>query len=285
MKPESSVIFFPCRDITETKKYYSQVLGLPVYKDLGSTVWFDCGYGYLAFVDYGPERAMASGACISFNLPTTRAVDEMYETLSRSDVPVLGLEGPPEHHPKFPVYSFFLSDPNGYVLEFQKTTYRIQLAGQEHVSQIADLYVRSWKKTYRGLLSQAYLDGLNVPDIMAKWSEYLGQPDHGIYVALEGELVLGFAAFMPYHRIDNCIYLDSLHVEASRNGEGIGSALIRAVQEEGRRAGCPQMGVCIVKGNDHARELYTKLGAEHYQDKVDDFTGETSYSEILVWNL
>ena len=45
------------------------------------------------------------------------------------------------------------------------------------------------------------------------------------------------------------------------------------------------MGVCIVKGNDHARELYTKLGAEHYQDKVDDFTGETSYSEILVWNL
>ena len=48
MKPESSVIFFPCKNIEETKKYYTTVLGLPVYKDLGSSVWFDCGYGYLA---------------------------------------------------------------------------------------------------------------------------------------------------------------------------------------------------------------------------------------------
>ena len=47
MKPESSVIFFPCKNMEETKKYYTTVLGLPVYKDLGSSVWFDCGYGYL----------------------------------------------------------------------------------------------------------------------------------------------------------------------------------------------------------------------------------------------
>lgn len=56
MKPESSVIFFPCKNMEETKKYYTTVLGLPVYKDLGSSVWFDCGYGYLAFCDYGPDR-------------------------------------------------------------------------------------------------------------------------------------------------------------------------------------------------------------------------------------
>ena len=122
MKPESSVIFFPCRDIAETKAYYTRVLGLPVYKDLGSTVWLDCGYGYLAFVDYGPERPMASGACISFNLTSIEAVDEMYHTLQNSPYPVPGLVGPPAHHPKFPVYSFFLSDPNGYTLEYQKTT-------------------------------------------------------------------------------------------------------------------------------------------------------------------
>jgi len=59
MKPESSVIFFPCRDIVETKKYYSQVLGFTVKKDLGNTVWFDCGYGYLAFVQYDDGRPLA----------------------------------------------------------------------------------------------------------------------------------------------------------------------------------------------------------------------------------
>ena len=61
MKPESSVIFFPCKDIEETKAYYTEVLSLPIYKDLGTTVWFDCGYGYLAFVYYGPDRALATG--------------------------------------------------------------------------------------------------------------------------------------------------------------------------------------------------------------------------------
>ena len=120
MKPESSVIFFPCKNMEETKKYYTTVLGLPVYKDLGSSVWFDCGYGYLAFCDYGPDRPMATGQCISFNLPSLEDVDRMYEALKSR--PTLGLSAPPAHHPKFPVYSFFFSDPNGYTLEHQKTT-------------------------------------------------------------------------------------------------------------------------------------------------------------------
>lgn len=120
MLPESSVIFFPCKNIEETKAYYTQVLELPLYKDLGSTIWLDCGYGYLAFVDYGPDRAPATGQCISFNLPSIEAVDDMYEKLRTR--PVIGLKGAPAHHPRFPVYSFFFSDPNGYTLEFQKPT-------------------------------------------------------------------------------------------------------------------------------------------------------------------
>ena len=120
MAPESSVIFFPCRNILETVEYYTKVLGLSVHKDLGTSVWFDCGYGYLAFCDYGPGRPMASGQCISFNLPSAEDVDAMYEILKTR--PVIGLLAPPAHHPKFPVYSFFFSDPNGYTLEYQKTT-------------------------------------------------------------------------------------------------------------------------------------------------------------------
>ena len=119
MKPESSVIFFPCKNIQETMVYYSSVLELPVYKDLGHTVWFDCGYGYLAFVEYGSERPMASGACISFNLTSVQAVDDMYKVLQGRAI--IDLKGPPAQHPRFPVYSFFFSDPNGYTLEYQKT--------------------------------------------------------------------------------------------------------------------------------------------------------------------
>ena len=118
MKPESMVLFFPCKNIKETIEYYTTVLELPVYKDLGHTVWFDSGYGYLAFVQYDSDRPMATGECISFNLPSTEDVDKMYELLQSR--PVLGLKGAPQKHPRFPVYSFFFSDPNGYTLEYQK---------------------------------------------------------------------------------------------------------------------------------------------------------------------
>jgi len=118
-RPESSVVFFPCRNIEETKAYYAGVLGLPVYKDLGASIWLDCGYGYLGFVQYAPERPMAAGQCISFNLASVQEVDEMYARLQA--LPVIGLKGAPQKHPVFPVYSFFFSDPNGYTLEYQKT--------------------------------------------------------------------------------------------------------------------------------------------------------------------
>lgn len=119
MKPVSNVIFFPCLNMEETKKYYTEILELSVYKDLGHTVWFDSGYGYLAFVEYDPPRKMASGACISFNMESMAAVDAAYEKLLRKKA--IGLKEPPRQHPSFPVYSFFLSDPNGYLLEYQKT--------------------------------------------------------------------------------------------------------------------------------------------------------------------
>jgi len=118
MKPESSVIFFPCRDLQETIDYYTTVLELPVYKRTGDLVWFDCTGGYLAFVDYKSDRPMATGQCISFNLPSVEAVDAMYQTIQTR--PVIGLKGAPCYHPRFPVYSFFFSDPNGYTLEYQK---------------------------------------------------------------------------------------------------------------------------------------------------------------------
>lgn len=116
----SSVVFFPCKSIAETRDYYQNVLGFEIYKDLGKSIWVDGGKGYIGFVEYDPPRPPASGACISFNLNSEEAVDAMYKKLKV--LPVIGLKEPPQKHPDFPVYSFFLSDPNGYLVEFQKTT-------------------------------------------------------------------------------------------------------------------------------------------------------------------
>ena len=45
MAIESSIIFLPCINLEETTKFYTEVIGLTVAKDLGSTRLIDTGYG------------------------------------------------------------------------------------------------------------------------------------------------------------------------------------------------------------------------------------------------
>ena len=161
---------------------------------------------------------------------------------------------------------------------------QLRLAEKKDLRQIAQLYVENWRETYYGLLSQGYLDGLSAEKKETEWSAYIQIPRQGIFVVEEDGEVLGFAAFKSYHRVEDCIYLDSLHVRKARQGEGIGTQLIHRVYQQGLAENYGKMGVCVVKGNDRARQLYIKLGAVHAQHKTDDFTGEVSYSEILLWN-
>ena len=161
--------------------------------------------------------------------------------------------------------------------------YEIRMAEEKDLAQIGELYVKNWRQTYQGLLPQAYLDNLDPVAKTAEWRSYVIEPNHGIFVACDDTAVVGFAAFKPYHRVKDCIYMDSIHVKEHFRGKGIGTALIRCVLEQGSVDGYEKAGVCIVKGNDRARNLYLRLGASHLRDKEDDFTGERTYSEILIW--
>jgi len=115
---ESSVLFFPCVGIDEMEEFYHHRLGLSVFQKKGKSIIFDTGYGYLGFVEYEDGRPLATGMCISFNCENREAVDRVYRALAEPD----GGDGMtiPRRHPQFPVYSFFLKDPNGYTVEFQK---------------------------------------------------------------------------------------------------------------------------------------------------------------------
>ena len=163
--------------------------------------------------------------------------------------------------------------------------YTIRLANQSDIEKIAKLYIKSWQKTYKGLLRQEYLDSLTVENLCKRWGDYILEEKHGIFVAVTENELLGFGAFKPYHRIDDCIYIESLHVDESSQGKGIGSRIIDKIRSVGIEENYGKMAVCFVRGNDNARDIYIKLGARHYKDKVDDFTGEISYSEILTWDL
>lgn len=121
MAIESSVVFLPVTDIEQTTQFYRDVIGLSVVQEQvgGSCRIFDTGYGYLGFCQYQDKRPVLGGpkgVCLSFNCHDKADVDAQYQKYHSAGL----ASEPPGKVDPFPVYSFFMEDPDGYKVEFQK---------------------------------------------------------------------------------------------------------------------------------------------------------------------
>jgi hypothetical protein len=71
----------------------------------------------------------------------------------------------------------------------------VRPARAEDAGQIALVHVRSWQGAYRGLIPQAFLDGLDVAERTRTWERALAETDNpraGVLVADDGGNVVGF---------------------------------------------------------------------------------------------
>lgn len=117
-----SIVFLPCSDIVKTEAFYAGLLKLPVKDRQGEKlVMFEAGGATWGFCEYADKRKPLSGSkgvCLSLNLESTDAVRAAYEKLKES----CRVYKEPSLHPDFPVYSFFILDPDDYLVEFQFIT-------------------------------------------------------------------------------------------------------------------------------------------------------------------
>lgn len=120
MRMVGSVVFLPVKDLARTRAFYTQVIGLrlAMVQPAGAEI-YDTGYGYWGFCAYGdgrPALGGGNGVCLSLNCKDREEV----ETRWRKAV-ALGAQAvsPPAEHARFPVYSCFVEDPDGYRVEFQ----------------------------------------------------------------------------------------------------------------------------------------------------------------------
>ncbi len=114
----SNVAFYPCVDIEKTEQFYSKIIGLKlVFSGPGSRI-FACGAGgHFGFVEYSDKKAAKGRLCLSLNCETEEQVSEYYQAVIRAGGKP---KGEPGLHLFQPVFSFFIEDPNGYLVEFQR---------------------------------------------------------------------------------------------------------------------------------------------------------------------
>ena len=160
----------------------------------------------------------------------------------------------------------------------------VRAAAKADLGRIAELYVDSWRRTYRGLLPEAYLAGLDRRSTERKWADYRCRNGHFIFVSVEDQALKGFAAGMEASNVEpGAGLLDSMHVEADSRGHGIGKRLIGAVAGHLWQKGVGRMAITVIEGNDTALAVYEHLGARRIGHRLCSY-GAAVREIVLRWD-
>jgi RimJ/RimL family protein N-acetyltransferase len=130
------------------------------------------------------------------------------------------------------------------------------------------IHVRAWQATYRGLMPDSYLDGLDVAERQQQWVMQLaaGPPEGATWLAVEDDdgAVAGICAIGPSRDDEGKqtgegeLYM--INLEPSRWGRGLGRLLLAAATERLRAAGWSEAVLWMADGNERAGRLYERNG-------------------------
>ncbi|MGE0352329.1 MAG: N-acetyltransferase family protein [Gemmatimonadales bacterium] len=114
------------------------------------------------------------------------------------------------------------------------------------------------------ILTRVAPDVFDHPVDPGRTGEFLRDPRHHLAVALDDDLVVGFASAVDYVHPDKQpeLWINEVGVAPDYRRQGIGAALLRAVLEAGRARGCRQAWVLTSPGNAAAVDLYRSVGGE-----------------------
>ena len=126
---------------------------------------------------------------------------------------------------------------------------------------VAGVHVRAWQSGYRGILSDAFLDGLSIEDRARRYTFGAPEPERPrTIVAEEGGAILGFAATAPAGDAPGAGELAALYVEPTAWGRGVGRELIAAARARLVEQGFGEAVLWLMVGNERAARFYAADG-------------------------
>ena len=141
----------------------------------------------------------------------------------------------------------------------------IRRAAAADAEAIARVRIDGWRRSYKGLVPQGYLDAMSVEASLPMWRRVLEGPGDivSVYVA-EGENgVVGFAAG---NRLEESKHgldaeLTAIYLAHEVQRRGLGRRLAGTIAAERATHGATGMIVWVLAGNKVARAFYEALGA------------------------
>jgi ribosomal protein S18 acetylase RimI-like enzyme len=140
----------------------------------------------------------------------------------------------------------------------------VRPADPDDAARIGEVHVRAWQGAYRGLMPDAYLDGLDPAERAAMWRQVMAAPPPGTHLDVvldDGGAIAGFAASGPDR--DGAAAtgeLYAINLDPPSWGHGLGGALVRHVAERLAVDGFAEAVLWVATGNERARAVYERLG-------------------------
>ena len=162
----------------------------------------------------------------------------------------------------------------------------VREASLSDISKITEVYVDSWKTTYKGILTEEYLNNISYKEKEEYLLNYFRKPKSKFFVSVndKGE-VTGFVAFgeestgkTKYRGELYFIYLLKEY-----KGQGIGKLLINKAIEELEKANITSMLIWALEKNSTCK-FYEYLGGKKTFERYSVYNGENFKDVAYTWD-
>jgi GNAT superfamily N-acetyltransferase len=129
-----------------------------------------------------------------------------------------------------------------------KRHFSVRRASRADAIEIGTIHVKATRFAYRGIYSDAYLDGLSPAVRAEKWIEAgrgalaSDDPDVAVFVACDGAAIVGFGCAGRSEGDERAAELFALYLDPAVVGKGVGRALFAACMGHARERGFPVVG-------------------------------------------
>jgi ribosomal protein S18 acetylase RimI-like enzyme len=149
-------------------------------------------------------------------------------------------------------------------------SFDIRPATAQEPQVVAMLHVAAWRETYRGLMPDGVLDGLNVDERAEMWARTLVTPEFTVYLAINDNAPVGFACCAPRRTVPPEFDGEfvAIYVLARAHGSGVGRALMRQMAQDLNARGMKSAALRVAAENTGARRFYEHIGGIHAGSSV-----------------
>jgi len=146
----------------------------------------------------------------------------------------------------------------------------VRVAKKEDVRQIAEILVEDWKKAYRGIMDNEFLDSMSVDN---RYEIEIKRYEKFI-VAADTNMILGYAWLETADGDTADCEIVALYVRYAYRKNGIGKLLLRDAVNRFREMGKKRMIIWCLKNNDESRRFYEKTGGKAFQSGFHNWGGK-----------